>query len=154
MQMSLFQTSGQEGFPARMSRLREWALGLGLKGRNLGYFLSLCASLNKVAPQLFSSRTFQACSLAMGGGTSKSLFERWPNSGIASDGVCLTAGISESPNRGSECTLLDAIETGTVPDKYFLSPNAARGMMRRADQMGRSLFLPLRKALEILSKGQ
>jgi len=41
-----------------------------------------------------------------------------------------------------------------VPQKYFLSPNAAKGILRRADRMGRSLFPPLREALEILAKGQ
>jgi DNA (cytosine-5)-methyltransferase 1 len=70
------------------------------------------------------------------------------------DGVCLTAGTSESPNHAKESTLLDVIETGEAPQRYFISPNAARGMMRRTDQMGRSLFPPLRKALEILAKDQ
>ena len=32
--------------------------------------------------------------------------------------------------------------------------NAAKGIIRRADRMGRNLFPPLRQALEILSKGQ
>jgi DNA (cytosine-5)-methyltransferase 1 len=44
------------------------------------------------------------------------------------------------------------MEKGEVPQKYFLSQNAAKGMLRRAERMGRELFLPLRKALEILSK--
>src|SRR5205823_6449630 len=74
--------------------------------------------------------------------------------GIAWDGVCLIAGTLESPSRVKESILSDVIETSKVQDKYFLSPNAARGMLRRVDQMGRSLFPPLRKALEILSKGQ
>jgi DNA (cytosine-5)-methyltransferase 1 len=68
------------------------------------------------------------------------------------DGVCLTAKVSESPNHASESSLWDAIEKGPVPDRYFLSPNAAKGMMRRADRMGRKLFPHLRESLEILAE--
>ena len=152
MQMSLFPMSGREDSRAKMSLLREWAHERGLKGRNLDSFMSLCDSLERVAPELFSSRTFQACCLAMGGETSESSFGRWPNSGMVWDGVCLTAGTSECHSHVKESTLLDAIETGEAPQRYFLSPNAARGMLRRANRMGRPLFPPLRKALEILEK--
>src|SRR5262249_21747147 len=86
--------------------------------------------------------------------TSKPLFERWPSSGIVLDGVCLTAKISESPSHAVESTLLDVIVTKEAPSRYFLSPNAAKGMLRRANQMGRPLFPPLRKSLEILSKAR
>src|SRR5690242_4127895 len=115
MQMSLFQTSGQADSLAKTSRLREWALAQGLKGKSLASFMNLCALLEKDAPELFSSRTFQACSLAMEAETSESLFERWPSSGMVWDGVCLTAGTSESHSRAKESTLLDAIETGEAP---------------------------------------
>jgi DNA (cytosine-5)-methyltransferase 1 len=50
--------------------------------------------------------------------------------------------------------LWELIEKGEVPEKYFLSPNAAKGMLRRADRMERELFPPLRKALEIMSKAR
>jgi hypothetical protein len=65
--------------------------------------------------------------------------------------VCLTAKTSESPNRASASTLSGVIETGKVPDKYFLRASAAQGMLRRANQMGRPLFPHLRRALEILA---
>lgn len=154
MQISLFQTSGQEDSHARTSQWREWGLELGLKGKGLDSFMSLLDYLSKVAPELLSSRTFQASSLPTEAKTSESLFKRWPASGILSGGVCLTAGSLESPSHVSESTLSDVIETTEAPPKYFLSPNAARGILRRADRMGRNLFPPLRSALEILSKGQ
>ena len=62
---------------------------------------------------------------------------------MASHGVCLTAKTSESPSNAVECTLLPCIETGEVPEKYFLSPNAATGILRRVDRHGQkspSLF--------------
>src|SRR5271170_4912935 len=154
MQMSLFPMSGQADSRAKTSRLREWGLAQGLKGKNLDSFMSLCASLEKVAPELFSSRTFQVCSLATVDETSESLFARWPSSGMVWDGVCLTAGTLEFHSRAKESTLLDVIETGKGPLRYFLSQNAARGMLRRANRMKRPLFPPLRKALEILAKDQ
>jgi DNA (cytosine-5)-methyltransferase 1 len=49
--------------------------------------------------------------------------------------------------------LIDVIEKGPVPRRYFLSPRAARGMLRRAGRMTRHLFPPLRRALEILASG-
>lgn len=154
MQMSLFPMSGLEDSPAKMSRLRGWLRDQGLRGSNLGSFMNLLDSLKKVAPEFLSSRTFQVSVQAMEGGTSKSLFKHWPNSGMAWDGVFLTADTLESPNHASESTLSDVIETGKVPQRYFLSPNAAAGMIRRTDQMGRKLFPPLRRSLEILAKGR
>lgn len=154
MQMSLFPMSGREDSHAKTSRWREWGRELGLKGKSLDSFLSLLDYLSRVAPEFSSSRTFRAFSLPTGGATSKSSFERWPASGMVSDGVCLTAGTLESPSHAKESTLLDAIETREVPQKYFLSPNAARGMLRRTKRMGRKLFPPLNDALEILAKGR
>ena len=154
MQMSLFQISGQADSHAKTSRLREWARAQGLKGKSLDSFMTLRDSLEEIAPELFSSRTFQVSSLATEDETSESLFERWPSSGMVWDGVCLTAGTSEFPSRVKESTLLDVIETGKAPQRYFLSRNAARGILRRANRMGRPLFPPLRKALEILAEDQ
>jgi hypothetical protein len=134
-----------------MSRLREWARDQGLKGQDLDSFMSLLASLEKDAPELFFSKTFTACLARTEDEISELSFERWPNSGILSDGVCLTAKTSESPNQGSESTLLGVIETKRVPEKYFLRPNAAKGMLRRAKQMGRNLFPPLKESLEMLA---
>lgn len=151
-QTSLFPTFGQADSPARTSQWREWGRELGLGGDDLDSFLSFLDSLRQVAPELLSSRTCRVSSLPMEAETSESLFKLWPRSGMAWDGGCLTAGTSESPNRGRESSLSDAIVTGEVPQKYFLSPNAARGIIRRVDRMGRNLFRPLREALEILAK--
>ncbi len=152
MQMSLFPLSGLEGFRAKTSQLREWARAKGYGGRALASLMSLFGWLSEDAPQFLLSKTFQASSLPTKGETSSSLFKLWPTSGMAWGGVCLTAKTSESPSHVEESTLLDVIETGVVPDRYFLSPNAAKGMLRRTDRMGRNLFPPLRESLEILAK--
>ena len=151
MQMLFPQMSGRPDFHAKMSHWRELAKGQGLRGRDLDCFTILLDSLARHAPELLSSKMFTVSCTRTAGETSEPLFKLWPNSGILSDGVCLTARTSESPNHASASTLWDVIETGKVPEKYFLSPSAARGMLRRAKKMGRNLFPPLKRSLEILA---
>ena len=44
--------------------------------------------------------------------------------------------------------LMNIIEKGHIDNRYYLSPNAAEGILRRVDSQGRKLFPPLRHALE------
>ncbi|TRZ49401.1 DNA (cytosine-5-)-methyltransferase [bacterium] len=76
---------------------------------------------------------------------------RWKNGGAAYAEWCLEARTSPSPNKPIEKKLIDIIEKRDVEDKYFLSPNAAKGILRRVDSQGRTLFKPLNEALERLS---
>ena len=69
-------------------------------------------------------------------------------------GECLTADFSASPSHAEGSTLLDIVETRPAQPHYYLSPNAAQGILRRADAQGRNLFPPLRKALETLASAQ
>jgi hypothetical protein len=137
-----------------MSQWLEWGREMGLGESDLDSFIDLLNLLAISYPELLSSKTLRAYSLHTEEEISKSLFERWPTSGIVSDGVCLTVATSEYPNHAKESILLDVIETQEVQQRYFLSPNAAQGMLRRANRMGRSLFPPLREALEILAQDQ
>jgi len=142
---------GPQDSPAKTSRWRVWAREQGLEESVLDSFMTLLVSLERHAPELCYSRTLQAFLARTVDEISASSLGRWPSSGILSAGVCLTAKTSESPNLARESTLSGVIEMSTVPDRYFLKPNAARGMLRRANQMGRPLFPPLRQALEILA---
>ena len=151
-QKSLFPTFGLEDSHVKTCLWQEWGRELGLKGNSLDSFMNFIDYLQRVAPEFLLSKTCQAFCLPMEDETSNALFERWPNSGMVWGGVCLTAKTSESPNHAKESSLWDLMEKGEVPAKYFLSQNAARGILRRADRMGRSLFPPLREALEILAK--
>lgn len=148
-QLPLF---GPQDSHARISVLRGWGRDLGFEGASLDYFTSLSASFEEACQEQLSSKTCTAFSLAMEDETSQSYSRRWMGSGMVSHGVCLTAKTSESPNSGAECSLLPFIETRDVPDKYFLSPNAATGILRRTDRMGRNLPASFRSSLEILAK--
>ena len=148
----LFPMSGLEVSHAKTCLLREWVRETGSVDENLDSFMSLLDCLAEDAPQLLLSKTCRASSVPTEEEILQSCSKRWPNSGILSDGVLLTARTSESPNHAKECTLSGVIETGEVQERYFLSPNAAKGMLRRVDQMGRNLFPPLRKSLETLAE--
>lgn len=145
--------SGQEDFHAKMSPLLEWDPEAASEASNRDSSTTLLNSLESVARRLLSSKTLQLSSLPTMDVISQSSFGRWPSSGMASHGVYLTADTSASPRVEAESSLSDLLEDQPVPDRYFLSPNAAIGILRRADRMGRNLFPPLRSALEILSKG-
>ena len=152
MQKYQKQTFGPQGSPAKISHWQEWGRDLGFEGANLDYFMSLCALLEDATQEPLSSKTCMAFSLATEDETSQLYSRRWTNSGMVSRGVCLTAKTSESHSNAAASTLLPCIETGKVPEKYFLSPNAATGILRRVDQMGRNLPPSFRRSLEILAE--
>jgi hypothetical protein len=43
--------------------------------------------------------------------------------------------------------LSDVLETGEVPQRYFLSATACKGILRRADKRGKELPAALKSAL-------
>jgi len=78
--------------------------------------------------------------------------ETWPSSGMGTRGVCWTASTSEYPRDAAVCSLSDILEP-EVDAKYFLSPKACRGILRRAEKRGKELPCLLRQALERTAKG-
>jgi DNA (cytosine-5)-methyltransferase 1 len=76
----------------------------------------------------------------------------WKSGGASYGEWCLEAGASAAPNKPIEKKLIEVIEKRTVDEKYFLSSNAAKGILRRVASQGRTLFGPLHEALERLSK--
>lgn len=151
-QKSRKQMSGQQDSPARTSLWHEWGRALGFEAASLDYFMNLCASFEGAAQEPLSSKTCTAFSLATEEETSQSYSRRWTNSGMVLHGVCLTARTSESPSSAVASTLLPCIEVGEIPEKYFLSQNAATGILRRVDQMGRNLPPSFRQSLEMLAE--
>jgi hypothetical protein len=74
---------------------------------------------------------------------------RWTPSGMALHGGCWTLSTSGSPRDAKESSLSDILEDLVHP-KYFLSPKAANGILRRALKRGRILPAAIRAALEEL----
>ena len=60
----------------------------------------------------------------------------------------LTLNISEWPKDAAVCSLSDIVETGVLPQRYYLSQKACAGILRRAEKRGRQLPELLRRALQ------
>src|SRR4051812_23375523 len=125
---------------AKTSASPEWDQGAVCGDDSPDSSTRLLTSLDSVAPKLLSSRTLQHFSLPTMDEISQSSYGRWPNSGMAWLGECLTVDPSAPPKAARESSLSDLWEDPPVPERYFLSPNAATGMLRRAERMGRNLF--------------
>ena len=70
--------------------------------------------------------------------------KEWPHGGS------WTPSTSAWPNEGggSWCLLVDILERGPLPTRFFLSPTACAGILRRAKRRGRELPAALALALE------
>ncbi len=58
-----------------------------------------------------------------------------------------TLSSSEFHSDADACSLSDVLETGEVPQRYFLSATACRGILRRAEKRGKTLPVSLQAAL-------
>lgn len=68
--------------------------------------------------------------------------------GIVAAGECWTANTSESPNAAVASLLSDILETtGEHLQRYYLSPRACEGILRRSEKRGKKLPAPLMQAL-------
>lgn len=75
---------------------------------------------------------------------------RWPNAGMAFGKTVVAARIPPRPITVLETSLGNIVEKTEVDRRYFLSPNAAAGIIRRVKQQKRTLFAPLDTALHRL----
>ena len=65
-----------------------------------------------------------------------------------SHGGFLMPNISEWPNDADVCSLSQVLETGSIPQRFFLSSTACAGILRRAEKRGKSLPVALEQALK------
>jgi hypothetical protein len=63
-----------------------------------------------------------------------------------------TANGSEFHSGAVASSLSDILETGDVPRRYFLSPKACAGILRRAEKRGKDLPESLRDALAAVAE--
>lgn len=71
----------------------------------------------------------------------------WRRSGMGSPTEFWTLNTSDWPNDASVCSLSDILETGDVPQRYFLTAKACAGILRRAEKRGKELPGALKSAL-------
>ncbi len=89
--------SGRVASRAKTSASHEWDPGADSGDDNRASFMTLLNSLASVAPNLSSSKTLQHSSLPTMDEISQSSFGRWPTSGMASRGECLTVVLRRPP---------------------------------------------------------
>lgn len=107
--------------------------------------------LVRYGPSGSSGKMFQASYPVEAGETLGPLSGRWLTSGMASRGECLTLAISEFHSGAVESFLLGVLEAQPLPERYFLSPKACAGILRRAKKRGKTLPEPLAVALEAVA---
>jgi DNA (cytosine-5)-methyltransferase 1 len=82
--------------------------------------------------------------------TAGDFIHRWKTGGCAWGDRIVEASASPAPSKVVPSLFKDILD-GDVPDeRYFLTPNAAAGILRRADSVGRTLFAPMKHALAML----
>ena len=93
-------------------------------------------------------KTCRASSVAAKEGILEPSSGRWANSGMGSPTEFLTLNGLESPSVAAVCSLSATLETGDVPQRYYLSAKACSGILRRAERRGKELPGQLRQALQ------
>ena len=79
---------------------------------------------------------------------------RWLKSGISSPGESLTLDISERPSVAKECFLSDILETGDLPLRYYLSPTACAGILKRGERRKKNIPPVLKMALKAVAESE
>ncbi len=69
----------------------------------------------------------------------------------SSNGACWMRSGSDWRSGAAACSLSSILETGPIDARYFLSPTACAGILRRAEARGKELPAPLRLALEAVA---
>ena len=77
---------------------------------------------------------------------------RWKGCGIAWGNNIVEGATAMAPSKIVKSRFVDLLDDEIPDDRYFLTPNAAAGILRRADSVGRTLFGPMREALENMVK--
>jgi len=141
-QLSIFSSAE---LPANRSALQGSALGWTTRAEiwpsRFVPFLAATApagSFGKTCPA-FCPRTAE--------GILEPLSGQWSNAGMASFGECWTLNISEYPSDAVACSLSDILQTGDLPQKYYLTPKACAGILRRAAEREKTLPPILEQAL-------
>ena len=104
------------------------------------------------APDGWCGRTSPVSCRQLEDGTLAPSSEGWQNSGMGSPTGFLTLSTSEWPSAAAVCSLSDTLETGAVPQRYFLSATACRGILRRAEKRGKDLPTTLARALQAVAE--
>lgn len=154
MQMSMFFV---EAPPANHSALR----GCERDWMTLGAISCSPLALLQIgiAPSGWFGRTSPASCRLTADGILEPSSGCWSNSGMGGPTEPLTLNTSEhaaslglSHNGAAVCSLSDILETGDVPQRFFLTAKACQGILRRAEKRGKDLPVKLFLALSAVAE--
>ena len=142
MQMSMFSSEERPVSPSQsQDSEKDW---MTLVATSCLPILPLLTNLNPSG--LFGKTSLVSCHLTEDE-TLPASFEGWQNSGTGSPTEFLTLSSLEWPSAAAVCSLSDILEIGNVPQRFFLSATACRGILRRAEKRGKELPGQLKQAL-------
>ena len=107
--------------------------------------------LTDIAPAGWFGKTSPVSFQATEDGTLPPSFSGWASAGMGSPTECLTLSISDWHSDASVCSLSQVLEDGSLPPQYFLSGQACRGILRRAEKRGKRLPTQLLHALQAVA---
>lgn len=114
----------------------------------------------------YSLKTSLECSAATQGATLLPWLEKWLGASLpyretagempellsaqggSSNGQLWMRNITDWHKDANVCSLSEILETGPIAHRYFLSPTACKGILRRADKRGKELPIALHQALQ------
>ena len=132
--------------PARTSRSPDFERALlAHEGTSLSRFFS---ALSASVRGGWFGRTFLASCRSTADGRLEPFSGAWENSGMGSHTAFLTLSTTTWHSGASACSLSRVLETGDVPRRYYLTPKACAGILRRAEKCGKELPPMLKEALE------
>jgi hypothetical protein len=151
-QQTYLLISSAEGSPAKTSQLQENEPALPGKEVDSSMKQPESLTLFSETEDGSSLRMFPDCFPATEALTSGSFSRRWPSSGFTTlPGELWTADTSGCHSGGAASSSLPGVLEATVPERFYLSPKAAAGILRRAEKRGKALPPALDKALRVLS---
>lgn len=153
MQMSMSFAAEPHANPSRLRDCaRDW-LTLGATSCSPLALLQI-----GIGPSGWFGRTSPASCPATAGAILEPSSGCWANSGMGSPTAFLTLSTSEhaasptlSHSAVAVCSLSDILETGDVPQRYFLTAKACQGILRRAEKRGKDLPEVLSSALKAVA---
>ena len=113
--------------------------------------LRILPLLTSIGPSGWSGRTSPACCRLTEEKRLEPSSEGWGNSGMGGPTESWTLSISDWPNDASVCSLSQVLEAGNVPRRFYLTPRACAGILRRAEKRGKALPVSLLQALLIVA---
>ena len=117
--------------------------------------LRILPLLTSIGPDGWSGRTSPAYCPVQEDGTLAPSSGGLANSGMGGPIESWTLSTSEWPSDAAVCSLSDVLEAGSVPQRFYLSGTACRGILRRAETRGKELPEALAAALRtVASQGQ